>query len=75
MWGDDNWIHVVEVWLLVGATGSLEASSLDLSAGHSLAKESLTPKEKLVVVAARIRASCQSREAVKIELALEGSKF
>jgi hypothetical protein len=63
--------HSVEVGLLLGAAGRLEASSLDLGAGHLLAQKRFSTQKEFVVVTTGITTPGQTAKAVKIQLALK----
>ena len=63
--GDYEW-HLVKVWLLVGATGSLVASSLHFGATHSLAQEFFAPKKEFMVVTPSIFSASDSGEPIQI---------
>lgn len=67
--------HGVKVRFLIGAGGSLELGSLDLGAGHLLAKKDLAAKEQFMVVTRGIRTAGKTREPIKVELTLEGSQL
>jgi hypothetical protein len=67
--------HRIKVGFLTRAGSRLELGSLDLRAGHLFAEKDLSAEEQFVVVTRGIRAACQTRKAVKIELTLEGSQL
>lgn len=56
--------HVPKVGFLIGRRGSLESCSLDLGAGHALAKKRLSSQKEFVVVSTGIVTAGEALESV-----------